>query len=133
MTEEREWTMSSGWLHWEVYDTGAYLNIRGERYKLIETKLMANGTHDVCFANINGQLLIKKIVDVDEKNIVHIPQHDIAIFTFERKLPPPFCGKYLTMEIDEQLEPFIRHIVNRFPHTDHGIDYEMYGGKNYYR
>lgn len=133
MSEDPKWIEGSGLLHWEVYDSGVYLKLYEKLHKVVNVNLMANGTQDICYANVNGQLLIKKIVDVEKKDIVHIPSQDIAIFEFKHILPTPICGKYLMLEIDEQFEPFVRHIVNRFPTAHKGKDWEMYDGKDYAR
>jgi len=96
-------------IQWSGEADGIYLVLPEGKYRVVNLKVIANGSMDLCILKSdNGAISIAKIEDTPPERIIHVPQYDIAHFEFDKELPLPYQGRYLILEIDEQLVPLIQ-------------------------
>jgi len=116
---------------WRIDESGLYFIVKSRFYLVIQMKIIANGTRDLCFTNEGGELRIRKIKEVTPGKIIGIPDDDIIQVEFEELLPFPYIGRFLCFEANTKMKPIIQEAIKR-----HGIDlkgdlYDAYLGKEY--
>ena len=121
--------ISGAILHWIIEDRTPYLVRPEGRYRLDNLKIIANGTKDLCIIRTkDGGVGIAKIEESSADEILSVPEYDIGIFEFDREVPG--IGRFMIMDIDEELEPLITEMLRRTPGTKRK-HYDAFLGKEY--
>lgn len=119
-------------MSWEVDGSGIYLVHRGKRHRVRSGAILANGTRDAVIVETNGEIGLASIHQPFEGRVLHRPTHDLVVFMFEERLPPPYSMSVLILEIDEELEPLIREMCRRWPMLRRE-EYDAHLGGQYWR
>ena len=115
-------------LEWRIEAGKFYLRWKGELYRIVNLRVFANGTRDLCIVeHKDGNIGISLIEGCKEK-ILNIPQNDIAIFSFSVEVPD--LGRHMIIEVDDELAPLIAECIKRFP-GEKRKDYDAYLGREY--
>jgi len=119
----------------EIRKSGMYyIDDDNKEHKVVYFGICANGLQDICIAKTGlkpHDINLKKISDVDKKDIVYVPKGDICWI----RVKPPLSGNRHAIIIDlgignNKLKEMVREIIRRFRTTE-SKDYAMYGGERY--
>lgn len=117
---------------WHREDDGTWYFItpEGEKHKVTEAQIVANGVRDLC---ITKQLDIKKISDTKKENIISIPKGDLL---FARVTPTYNNNEYMVFDLGEDpvhVKPLVGMMLEDFGTSNLkcGSNYEMYAGDMY--
>jgi len=121
--EAEIWTLENGQLYY----------IRDEkRYRVIEFKIVANGTRDLCVAiDSNGSPAIKKINEAEKTKILWTPNTDLL----QVELDKPVHGqsRYMIIEITPEIKQLVDSVLKQgqIKIGKKGEDFDMHSGQNY--
>jgi len=109
-----------------------YISDEKTKHRVIESRVVANGTRDLCWASGDSfrDCRIKRIVDTPKESIEYVPKGDILWLMFD----PPYNGcvsMYLDAGSDDMVPKLITAILKRWHSNSPGKDYSMYGGRDY--
>ena len=108
-----------------------WVTLHGQERKATHCHVIANGTHDLCFAlNEKGKLAIKEIAKIPEEKILQTLEHDLLRLIFD----PPINGENtLIIGITREVKEVVDDLVKRFGIENVCSDYEKYDGDEYGR
>ena len=116
---------------WRLDESGLHFIVKRRPYLVIQMKIIANGTRDLCFTDEGGKLRIMKIKEVTHETIIDIPNDDIIKIEFEEPLPSPYMGRFLYLEANPKIKPMIQEVIKRHENVLKGDLYDAYLGKEY--